>query len=411
MVAQTLAWSSLGAAGTQAANFTGITHNLSAIAVKATLIQTGVVTPAMIGGNNDAASIDSGEVRTDGNYAGPGQPTNSALELDNGGRTGNGASPGGDSHTVDLRLDFDTRNAALYGDGAQNVSFWISDIDRDSWRDQVNVRAYDIYGNQVAVTYANLGSNVAYNAATGDFTAIQANNNLQPTNAAGSVQIIIPGPIAYLVIDYDNLSTGDQRVEISNIRFETIPPDYPWCFVAGTLIATPHGDVPVENLKIGDLVQTRDHGHQPLRWIGRRTVPAIGAFAPIEFAAGTIGNTQPLRLSPSHRVLVSGSAIELLFDMGEALVPASAMVDGHGVRRCEGGDVTYVHMLFDRHELVWSNGALSESFHPGDASLGGIARAQRDELLSLFPELRHEGFSFGPSVRPTINHAEAALLH
>ena len=404
MPTQTLTWTNFGGSGSQAADFTGVNHNTGLMTVRATLIEDGVTGP------NDifSSAIDSGEVRTDGNYSGG--TSNSALELDNAGGTGSGSSPGGDSNSVSLRLDFDTNNAANYGDGAQNVSFWISDIDRDAWRDQINVRAYDINGNPVSVNVQNIGSNVSYNAATGDITANNNAGNLNPTDASGAVQIVIPGPIAYLIIDYDNLDTGDQRVEVGNISFETIPPDYPWCFVAGTLIATPNGDVPIESLKAGDLVLTQDHGPQPLRWIGSRSVAAKGEFAPVCFAPGVLGNTETLKVSGAHRVLVSDARVELLFEQAEVLVAARSLLDGDRVYRAEGGEVTYYHMLFDQHELVWSNGAISESFHPIENSLGSVDRESRAELLALFPELFGIGSQFGPAARPTLSSAEARVL-
>ncbi len=60
-----------------------------------------------------------------------------------------------------------------------------------------------------------------------------------------------------------------------------------------------------------------------------------------------------------------------------------------GVQQVDTVGVEYVHFLCDNHEVVLANGAWSESFQPGEYSMGSIDRAQRDEIYDLFPELRN----------------------
>jgi hypothetical protein len=73
--------------------------------------------------------------------------------------------------------------------------------------------------------------------------------------------------------------------------------------------------------------------------------------------------------------------------------------------------VTYVHIMFERHEVVLSDGVWSESFQPGDHSLGGLAQNQRDEIFTLFPELKTtagvEGYQ---AARKSLKKHEARLL-
>jgi hypothetical protein len=107
-------------------------------------------------------------------------------------------------------------------------------------------------------------------------------------------------------------------------------------------------------------------------------------------------------------MLVTGPAAEMLFGEGEVLVAALHMVGRPGVTRAAGGAVTYVHLLFDRHEIVLAEGAWSESFQPGAASIGGLDGAARDELLDLFPELASGGRY--PAARPTLKAHEARVL-
>ncbi len=105
------------------------------------------------------------------------------------------------------------------------------------------------------------------------------------------------------------------------------------CFAAGTRIATPGGEVPIEHLHPGDLVLTHDHGPQPLVWTGHRRVFARGALSPITFAAGVLGNQRALTVSPQHRMLVTGWRAELMFGEPSVLVRAKDLVDGDRVRR------------------------------------------------------------------------------
>ncbi len=190
------------------------------------------------------------------------------------------------------------------------------------------------------------------------------------------------------------------------VTVETVP-----CFVAGTLIDTPEGPVPVEELRAGDAVLTHDEGAQPLRWIGRRRVAAQGALAPIEIAAGAFGDHDRLRLSPQHRVLIRDSLAELLFGETEVLVAAKDLVNDQTVRRVEGGEVDYVHILFDRHQVVYSAGLATESFLPGPQTTRSFERDIVEEICALFPEIDPEtGLGYSAAARRLLKGYEAQLL-
>lgn len=180
------------------------------------------------------------------------------------------------------------------------------------------------------------------------------------------------------------------------------------CFTEGTQIDVPGGRVAVEWLRPGDEVETLDNGVQVLRWVGRVTRDAVGPDAPVEIGAGVLGDHGAVRLSGNHRVLVSGPRAELLFGESEVLVKAKHLVDGRAVRVVEGGEVTYFHLLFDRHEVLFANGLACESYHPGEATMKAFEPEVQEELLDLFPELR-EGV-FGPLARAEIRAREARLL-
>ena len=183
------------------------------------------------------------------------------------------------------------------------------------------------------------------------------------------------------------------------------------CFTPGTMILTSHGDRPVETLQPGDLVVTRDQGLRPIRWIGKRTVQGHGRFAPIRVGANALDLTRKgLLVSPQHRILYTGYRAELLFGESEVLVPAKHLVDGRDVLRQPRDEVTYIHLMFDHHEVIYAEGFATESFHAGDVGLGAIEEAAREELFALFPELRTAPGHHLETARPCLKKHEAALL-
>ncbi|MBE0452397.1 MAG: Hint domain-containing protein [Roseovarius sp.] len=182
----------------------------------------------------------------------------------------------------------------------------------------------------------------------------------------------------------------------------------PPCFVAGTMIAVPGGLVAVENLRPGDRVLTRDHGACPVRWIGQRTVPGVGDFAPVRLAPAALGDHGEIRVSPQHRVLLCDWRAQLFLAEDEVLCPAHMLVNGDTIHRAPCASVTYVHVMFDAHEIVYAEGLATESFLVGDY-LCREGTALRAELLSLFPELAVVGGGMSAARRLVRGH-EGRLL-
>ena len=183
------------------------------------------------------------------------------------------------------------------------------------------------------------------------------------------------------------------------------------CFTPGTLITTPLGQRPVEDLRPGDLVLTRDNGLQPVRWAGQRTVSGRGKLAPIRLRKGLItGQQADLLVSPQHRFLMQGYKIEMYTGSTEALVAARHLTSTDLAFREERHEVTYVHILFDQHEVILAEGAPTESFHPGQQGLDGIENAAREELFMIFPELRSNVNGYGKAARRSLKAFEAALI-
>lgn len=191
------------------------------------------------------------------------------------------------------------------------------------------------------------------------------------------------------------------------------------CFTEGTRIATPRGEVPVERLVPGDRVVTRDNGLQVIRWIGRRSLDwqALAAaphLRPILISQGSLGAGLPerdLMVSPNHRMLVASERAALHFAEAEVLVAAKHLIDNRWIRSVQSHATTYLHLLFDRHQVVLANGAWSESFQPDDRSLQGMGNAQRQEIFEILPQLQTpEGASGYAAARRSLDGREALLL-
>ena len=142
------------------------------------------------------------------------------------------------------------------------------------------------------------------------------------------------------------------------------------CFVSGTPILTPQGWRRVESLGRDDLVVTTE-GPQRILWEGSRSLSGDALAQhpdqrPIHFPSGSIGNTQPLRLSPQHAVLMRTPTA------GLGLVRAKHLAElGFGGARVAQGvrDVCYHHILLERHAVICAAGAAAESFYPGPQAI------------------------------------------
>ena len=229
-----------------------------------------------------------------------------------------------------------------------------------------------------------------------------AYTNLDPQNLVGTISIF---------------TNATKTVLVGVIEFSEIEKIIP-CFTPGTMILTDGGEVAVEMLQPGDMVLTRDNGLQPLRWIGARklTVTELQAkpdLQPVRIAKGALAGQGPARtmlVSPQHRVLIEGARAELLFGEAEVLVPAKHLVGQIDATRAlpvEG--VTYIHILFDSHEIVQSDGIWTESFQPAERSLSAMDAEVRAEVLALFPTLVTDADAFA-GARLSLKAHEAKVL-
>ncbi len=263
-----------------------------------------------------------------------------------------------------------------------------------------NYEAYALTNTGAApaevIDFYDIGGGTQNITATDGVAAGATSDNVQPPTGPNSATTTIqwnqPNPDQVVFVP---LSPGDTGIA---------------CFTEGTLIETSTGPRRIETLSAGDLVQTRDAGVQPLRWIGHRRVVGQGAFAPILLRKGTLGAKRDLYVSPQHRLLLRGWQAELLFGDAEVLVAAKALVNDSTIRRVPMPFVTYVHLMFDHHQIVLTEGLESESFLPGGYILDALDAQAQAEILTLFPELEDGPVGYGTAARRICTPQEAQLF-
>ncbi len=208
-------------------------------------------------------------------------------------------------------------------------------------------------------------------------------------------------------------------MEIAEVNRVLDQPTGVICFTPGTRIRTDFGDLPVEEIEEGDRILTKDDGPQEVLWKGEKRVSGARLYAmpelrPIRLRRGALGVDRPdedLVVSPSHRMLVRGAKARALFNTDEVLVTARDLVDDARVVRDHTlSEVTYVHLLLPRHEVVFANGLETESFHPAGEALDSVEAAERDRLVGLMPEVGDDPMAYGAYARRALTRAEAAIL-
>ncbi|MFN3938861.1 MAG: Hint domain-containing protein [Gemmobacter sp.] len=170
-------------------------------------------------------------------------------------------------------------------------------------------------------------------------------------------------------------------------------------FLRGTQIALATGvQIAVERLVPGDRVLTRDHGPQPVRWIGRATLRASGPLAPVVIGSGALGNAGDLLVGPHHRLFLYLRHRLPALATAEILVQAHNLVDGQKIFRREGGFADFFSLVFDRHEIIYAHGIPVESLMVNEATVPRLPAELSEALRSRMPGLRqsqHYGTEIG----------------
>lgn len=191
------------------------------------------------------------------------------------------------------------------------------------------------------------------------------------------------------------------------------------CFTPDTFIATPDGPRLIQMLRPGDRILTKDNGPQDILWTASKRMSGARLYAmphlrPIRFRSGALGSGRPdgdLVVSPQHRMLIGGATAQSLFNTPEVLVRAEDLINDTSVMvDFSLTEVTYIHILLERHNIVFANGMETESFHPSNTALDMVEDRQRAALLNILPGIDAKPQSYGDYARRNLSTSEAAIL-
>ncbi|MBB5722142.1 hypothetical protein FHS72_001766 [Loktanella ponticola] len=175
---------------------------------------------------------------------------------------------------------------------------------------------------------------------------------------AGGVEEIYFLPLATLQPDMNYQLVGiDSDAAIA--RFAEVA-----CvsFTRGTRITMASGrQTPIEDLKAGDKVLTRDDGPQEIQWINQTTLRAMGSYAPVVIKKGVLHNANDLIVSPDHRLFVYQRQDRLGAGRSEVLVKVRHLINGDTVYQLGDGFVDYFQLLFENHQIIYAEGIAAES--------------------------------------------------
>ncbi|SMO76709.1 Hint domain-containing protein [Ruegeria faecimaris] len=277
-----------------------------------------------------------------------------------------------------------------------------------------SIRSTNTLDGITPTTVAGRDVYVIDSASSATFTGLGKTNGISLSDGSTVYQFSSfsdppsPGPITATAGPANGMSStvigeagaGDSLISTDNGGTYTVnttptPGTIP-CLTAGTLIATDQGPVLIESLKQGDRVLT-DHGcTQPLSQIIRRHVSVRDLrrnpkLYPVRICAGALGQGLPRRdllVSRQHRMLISSAIVKRMFERPEVLVSAIKLVELPGIYVDDRiTEVTYFHLVFSEHEVIYADGAPTESLLLGDEALKSLPAAAMEELFTLFPDL------------------------
>ncbi|AGI66802.1 metalloprotease domain-containing protein [Octadecabacter antarcticus 307] len=372
--------------------------------------------------------------------------------------TGTTAGDVAEADTVTLTVNNTLYTGPVAADGSFSINVAGSDLANDTAID-ASVTTTDAAGNTATATdaAAYFVNTAAPNAPTVSIAEDTDNDGLiSGAESSGQVDVTIELPAETLAGDTLTITSSDptaptQTVELTDDHITTgvvlVDYDAPAhddtitvsavitdaagntsaagsdsagvvCFAEGTLITTAGGEIPIEDLQVGDLIQTLDSGLQPLRWIGRRHLDAhklaeSDNLRPIRISHNVIGHEncdRDLVVSPQHRILIASRVAERMFGSTEVIVAAKHLLAIEGVDiATDLKHVTYFHILLDEHAIVYANKVPAESLYLGHQAQLSLSAAGRAEIFALFPEVASPSF-IPTSCRPIIGNKRARKL-
>ncbi|TCL74515.1 Hint domain-containing protein [Rhizobium sp. BK251] len=181
------------------------------------------------------------------------------------------------------------------------------------------------------------------------------------------------------------------------------------CFLRGTCIATPEGEVRIEDLRIGDLVKTAHGKTVAIKWIGRQHYRKTGSawqdgVMPVRVSRNALGQQAPhadLYLSANHALYLDG-----------VLIRVKELVNGSSIAQAlpeETGEIEYFNILLDTHQVILAEGVPAETFLVRGANHETFANFA--EYERLYPaEARSTMEPFAPVVGYEGGHAHLKAL-
>lgn len=235
------------------------------------------------------------------------------------------------------------------------------------------------------------------------------------TEDTGNEDILAPNYFDFIFViptrEKTNFDDGSILLVIDDWDRELID-GLPWegkggvfCFESKTLIQTSQGMKEINKIEQGDEVFTQS-GLRTVSWIGGRTVSSSDMASnpklkPVRITSGALGDGLPLRdliVSRQHRVLINSIISERMFGKRDVLIPAIKLTELPGIYVDDDFDgVEYFHLLFDKHEIVYSEGLATESLFTGPEALKTLGPEACEEIFTLFPELKDRDYSPEPA--------------
>ena len=294
--------------------------------------------------------------------------------------------------TVGGTFQINTYSQLTFQDGADGTV-----IDGDSTTNETpNDTTQTLAGNAISWDYTITVTDGTTNYEVGvlDYDINGSGSYTWPTAEQGYFLAFIGSiPPLSTTLTISAISNNGVSIPVSSV----VP-----CFTRGTLISTPSGPIAIEKLRTGAVVLTLDHGAQKLCWIGSRKLNHVELtvspkLRPIRVAAGSLGLGLPERdllVSPQHRMLLNSAIAQRMFGSAEIFVPAKKLVGVPGITvDTELQSVEYFHLLFDQHEVVFAEGAPTESLFTGPEALKSIGAAASAEIAVIFPEIEAAAYA------------------
>ena len=274
-------------------------------------------------------------------------------------------------------------------DHQQNLTFDDADSDGSIETDNISASetvSYDLGGGPVVANVDSLVV-VSITATYTDGTVINYSNVVMFQDTTGNMFLANSD---FAGTDLNISGAGLQSINVTSIDgsaytglFHQNMQDFV-CFAKGTRLAAARGARAVEELRIGDLLWTYDHGVQPVRWIGRRLVSLRPEDSPVRIKPNALGPGRPdreLLVSPQHRIMISDAeATSQVFVAAKHLTALRGISRARGIRRVE-----YFHVLMPQHEVLNAQGAPTESFWPGPMALRCLTLQQVAQIGALIP--------------------------